>query len=667
MSKLVLSFFNEVHKEQSRIILWMPIFFMVGIFLYFSLSEEPSFISVVIPFSLSILLVIIFFKHPILKMVFMAIFFMFFGFSEIFFKTYYLNTPLLKEKLDNQTIKGIIVEQEYTPEKASYKIVIDLTPYINKIQRIKVTLKDTSLGIPEVGDKIEGVATLLPFSDPVSLFSYDFRRAAYFAGISASGTISTLKSLNKCQESSLKKTRNHVTDFIRQKIKGQAGEIAIAVTTGYRNGITNEVRQDFANSGLSHILAISGLHISLVAGLIFLVFRRFLACIPPISKRYNTKKMACFLSIPAIYYYVALSGYGYPAIRSFYMTSLIFISVILDRQPLSIRSIALAAFLILLVFPESATSVSFELSFAAVLGLIAFYEKPWWSLKLWSLKKNKIAKYFVYVLGVTTTTFIATLSTTPISLYYFNQYTLNAVFANIIAIPLTGIFIMPLATLSILSYFTVDCDWIFDLWAISVEALIYIAKIVSHWPGSNLKIAQPSTLYAFLFGLGFLWVCLFTTKMRHIGYVFIFCAFLSLLDKTHLPDIYMANDGSVMAYVKNKVFYVTPTKGTKGSFYYTQWRQEQGVVDHSTWTIEQPFSPLAFVFNPWEMDKKILKNIECPSILLTNGYIKKCFAKSATLIDRSRLKKDGTHLIWLNPFKIKTVKQSLGNRPWVIQ
>nr|MBP9752221.1 ComEC/Rec2 family competence protein [Pseudomonadota bacterium] len=473
-------------------------------------------------------------------------------------------------------------------------------------------------------------------------------------------------SLKKSENSTIKKTRNNLTDFIRKHINGQAGEIAIAVTTGFRNGISNEVRQDFANSGLSHILAISGLHISLVAGLIFLVFRRILACIPPITRRFNTKKIACFLSIPAIYYYVALSGYGYPAIRSFYMTSLIFISVILDRQPLSIRSIAIAAFLILLVFPESATSVSFELSFAAVLGLIAFYEKPWWNLKLWSLKKKPFAKYFVYIIGVMTTTLIATLSTTPISLYYFNQYTLNAVFANMLAIPLTGLFIMPLATLCVLSYFTIDYKLLFDLWGYSVDILIYIAHTVGNWPGSNLKIAQPSVTYAILFGFGFLWVCLFTTRIRHIGYIFIISAFMTLFDKSHIPDIYMAGDGSVIAYLKDEQFYISPVKGTKGSFFYNQWRQEQGFLDHKIFGIEQPFKEITLIFNPWEIDKNILKNIDCPSKILTNGYLKKCYDKSIYIVDRSHLKKDGTHFIWLDPFKVKTIKQSLGIRPWVI-
>ncbi|MBP9752673.1 MAG: DUF4131 domain-containing protein, partial [Proteobacteria bacterium] len=234
MSFITHFFFDDIYKEQTRIILWMPVFFMIGIFFYFSLQDEPSLTSVLLPLFLFICLSVIFFKHPILKMCFICTFFICFGFSNAYFKTHYLNTKMLKIKKDDQIIKGIITEQEYTPDKDAYKITIDLACKIDDIKRIRLTLKDTSKGIPEVGDYIEATATLLPFSDPVSLFSYDFRRAAYFNGISASGRISSLHSLKKSENSTIKKTRNNLTDFIRKHINGQAGEIAIAVTTGFR-------------------------------------------------------------------------------------------------------------------------------------------------------------------------------------------------------------------------------------------------------------------------------------------------------------------------------------------------------------------------------------------------------------------------------------------------
>jgi hypothetical protein len=160
-------FFKNIHKEQGRLILWMPIFFMVGIFIYFSLSEEPSYVLVLVPVVLSSLLIALFYKHPILRMVFISIFFSVFGFSVIFFKTHYLNTSMISKKMDAQHFKGVIQEQEYTPEKDSYKLVIALDHPIEGLQKVKLTYKKTTDMLPEIGDSIEGVATLLPFSDPV--------------------------------------------------------------------------------------------------------------------------------------------------------------------------------------------------------------------------------------------------------------------------------------------------------------------------------------------------------------------------------------------------------------------------------------------------------------------------------------------------------------------
>lgn len=641
----------DLHQEQSRYILWLPIFFMGGILYYFTLMEEPILLQIVLSFCILLICFIFFYKNIYGRYFILLLLFFHGGFSNAYFKTHTLHTYLLKEKIEDFAFTGKVDETEYSPSTQKHKVTLTLQNS-DKIKRIKITHNGkTPL---EIGDILTANATLLPFSDPASAFSYDFRQNAYFNGISASGKITQIDHIEAAQEHSIKKTRQRVTQFIREKLSGQVAEVAIAVTTGFRSGITQETRQDFANSGLSHILAISGLHISLVAGLLFLLMRRFLALIPAITKRYNTKKWACLLSIPATYYYVALSGFGYPSIRAFCMTSLIFLSVILDRFALSMRSIALAAFVILVLFPESALSVSFQLSFAAVLGLIAFYEQPWRILQNHSLDKGIWRKAGLYILGVCLTTLIATLATTPISIFYFNQFTFNAVFANMLAIPLTGFFIMPLAMICILSSFVGDFQFLFDLWGISLHALIQIASTVSSWKGSFVTLHQPSTLYIALFGFGFIWFCLFRTRLRYIGLMMILFSPLTFLDTSHLPDLYI--DKSVMGYNENGLFKVSHLK--KGNFLTTQWAQEQGIRTLSLMSALPEYKNVSLFFDPWDHPKPKI----CPKKIITNGYLKKC--RSNIIIDRSYLKDKGTHLVWLSPFKIQTIKDILGNRPW---
>lgn len=646
MKQLTKKFFSDFYfQEKSRLILWIPVFLFYGNVFYFELASEPKSYAICGALALSLLGLIFKKGRPF----FIGFLCFVLGVTLAFVKTQYLDVPLLNEKMKDVTIQGHIEAIDYNSEKKRHRVTI-LLDQPNSIKKVRINSKRMDL---EIGDWILGSATLLPYGDPVSQYSYDFRRQAYFLGIGASGTLHKIHKHTKSHSTSLDQSRLNINNHLRSKLKGQEAEIAIALITGFRGAITQEINDAFANSGLVHILSISGLHISLVAWLVFLILRRLIALIPSITERYNTKKLACLLSIPATFFYVALSGFQYPAIRAFYMTSFSFLAIILDRDPFNMRNVALAAFLILLILPESAISVSFQLSFAAVLGLIAFYETCWPLLRESNkgLFSNKI---FAYIAGIVITTIIATLSTTPFSLYYFKKLTLNAVFSNMMAIPLTGFVIMPCAMICILSYFTIDINWPYTVLMYGIKGLIWCAKTVASWQGSQILITQPKGIYLALFSFGFLWVCLFITKIRFFGFVFIGLAFLTLLDKSHLPDIYATDQ--VIGYKKNHKFYIS---SERGSFFHDQWKSEQGyktsIIEHQNQIILG--DKISLIFRPWEI------YYSCSPITISNGYINGC----DIIIDRNDLKKKGTHLIWLNPFKVKTVRETLGKRPWVIK
>jgi len=638
---------------------------MMGIIGYFHLMEEPSILMVLLPIVMSSLLLIYTFKVMSLRTITMALFFTSLGFATIYTKTHYVNTRLLTKQLKKIEISGTVIESDYVPHRKLHKITINLDEGApENLKKIKINYSDKNTLRPQVGDSIKGVASLFPYGDPVSAYGYDFRKNAYFKGIGASGRLYEITDLQKAKTTGLQRMRTNISNHFRQKLKGEVAEIAIALTTGQRQGITNETRNAFADSGLAHILAISGLHISLVAGLLFLVLRRLLSLIPAITRQYNVKKFTCFATIPATLFYVALSGFGYPAIRAFYMTMFACLAIAMDKHPFNMRSLSLAAFLILLVFPESATSVSFQLSFAAVLGLIAFYEKPWMHLKNKSMNKKIRGKIALYIFGICMTTVIATLATTPISLYYFKKLTLNSVFANLLAIPLTGFIIMPASMLCVLSYFTVDIQWPYTILEQGIKLLMQCAQTVSSWKGSLIPFQQPPELYLCLFGFGFLWLCLFQTRFRFFGFVFITAAALTLTQENHLPDIYMADQGAVIAVKENETFYIS---GKQGSFFYDQWKEEAGAKSIEALESQEIAlsRDITLITNPWSMDSNFFKKFKCPKILLSNGKLYKCPRYSEQIIDRDTLKKKGTHLVWLHPFKVQSVRSTLGNRPWV--
>ena len=128
------------------------------------------------------------------------------------------------------------------------------------------------------------------------------------------------------------------------------------------------------DSGLTHILSISGLHMAIMAGTVFWLARALLALVPRLALRYPIKKWAAAAALAAATFYLALSGAAVPTVRSWIMMSIVLIAVMLDRPALTMRNVALAALAILIVAPESLFDPSFEMSFAAVVGLVALYE-----------------------------------------------------------------------------------------------------------------------------------------------------------------------------------------------------------------------------------------------------------------------------------------------------
>ena len=148
----------------------------------------------------------------------------------------------------------------------------------------------------------------------------------------------------------------------------------MALITGERGGIPQEVTNAMRDSGLAHVLAISGLHMVIMAGTVFWLVRALLALVPGLALRFPIKKWAAAVALLAASFYLCLSGAAVPTVRAWIMMSIFLIAVMLDRPALTMRNVALAALAILIVEPESLFDPSFEMSFAAVIGLVALYE-----------------------------------------------------------------------------------------------------------------------------------------------------------------------------------------------------------------------------------------------------------------------------------------------------
>ncbi len=254
------------------------------------------------------------------------------------------------------------------------------------LERVRVAVKKGSA--PAVGEFVALKARLTPPLQPLRPGGYDFARDMYFHRIGASGyvlgqikpqTAPAALGWRLRFAAAVDHLRETIDDRIREILPGDRGAIASALITGKRDAISPPVNEAMYVSSLAHVLSISGYHMAIVAGIVFFIFRAALALIPSIANRYSIKKWAALPALAAAAFYLVLSGAEVATQRSFIMVAVVLIGVMCDRPALTLRTLTVAALIVLALTPEAVVHPSFQMSFAATLALVAAYAHglPW--------------------------------------------------------------------------------------------------------------------------------------------------------------------------------------------------------------------------------------------------------------------------------------------------
>lgn len=487
---------RESAVYEGQYLIWSPVFLGVGIGLYFSLLWEPPLLAGF----LSVLLMgaVLFWARntSALRPFLVVLVLLALGFAAAQLRAHYVYAPILKQEIKITRVEGDISTMEDLDKEGHVRAVLSHV-VIEKLKPDQtprhVRLRIRGGADLKIGQRISVLAGLNPPSAPAIPGGYDFARNLYFEGIGAVGfsfgkpeVIKQGGSHNFMQ--AIENFRNIVGDRMIAVMGKREGALAQALLVGKRGAIAPDDDDALRYSGLYHILSISGLHIALFSGVIFFVVRLGLAAIPFVALRLPIKKIAAVMGFAAAIFYMLLAGPSYPTQRSVVMTGLVYLAIMLDRFPFSMRLIAVAAFVLLLLMPESLVSASFQMSFAAVLALIAFFERTSLFWQRFYEEAGIVRRIAVYVLSLGMTSVVATLATSPYSLFHFQQAAVYGVAANFIVVPLMGFFIMPLSVV-LLVLMPLGWDfWVLKILGFGMRLTLDTAHMVSSWPHAVLNM-----------------------------------------------------------------------------------------------------------------------------------------------------------------------------------
>ncbi len=385
------------------------------------------------------------------------------------------------------------------------------------IRRARLLLPDDIPVHP--GDVLKASVRFAPVPGPVLPGTYDGQFHSYFAGIGAYGTATSgIEVVARADPLNVARQVQALRDMIGKRLDavltGDTAAIGKAMVVGDQSGITDQTRDLMAASGLAHIYSISGLHLSIVAGGIFWLVRLVLASIPALVG-WPVKKIAAVVGVVAAFLYLLLAGgvSNVPALRSTLMLALVFGAVLAGRRALTMRNVAIAAIAIVLIDPASVFRPSFQLSFAAVVGLIGVYELPQPERR----PGGKLAKINRLVLTTAWTSLIAGFATLLFSAYHFQQTSPLGVLGNVMALPFVSFIIMPFGVLAVLAMpLGIDAPLI-AIMGWGIDRMVDVAELVAGWSAgiTGNPLLAGWTLMAGLAALA--WFAFIGSRWRLLG------------------------------------------------------------------------------------------------------------------------------------------------------
>lgn len=494
---------------------------------------------------------------------------------------------LPSERIEWETfvqISGAVERLEYRTERPTRVTIsiasIDKQPWLEG-RKIRLSVRTKLPDTLKAGDTIETRAVLDAQPGPIVPGGYDFARHARLQGIAAQGfAVSDLK-LAAVQPAEttwrawVENRRQAIANKVLNAIEAPFGGVAVALITGQRQYLEQETTAVIRDAGLAHLLAISGLHMGLITGVAFFLFEFLFAAVPAIASRLTPRKAAAIVAWSIALAYLILSGANTSTMRAFAMVSIAILAVLTDRRALSLRSVALAALVIIVLSPHAVLSSGFHMSFAATAGIIVFYDLLW--LRKRSQKKRstphkwwqKLGLYF-FAAGVTS--LISQFAITPFALYHFQAVSIVGILTNIVAIPVMAFFVMPLALLSVLLMPLGLEAFFLTLMGEGLSIIVALSKTLTSIGGPTVWRAGPFSSSVLIWAAVAFLVMALWRSLVGLSLAFLLAAVGIAIGLEPAAHLLLANGGRVVALKANNGN-MAIVGGRRGGFREQAWRR----------------------------------------------------------------------------------------------
>lgn len=497
--------------ERAGLLPWAPCHMGLGIGLWFSLPAQPG----VLAYGVALLVLAVgtalwrvsaeHRRAMTLRLLGFAAIFMALGFGLCGLRAWRVEAPVLTFRYYG-AIEGRVIEVDRSA-RDRIRLTLD-QPRLERMAparlpaKLRISLPDGVTEAPAPGTRVMLTGHLGPPPGPAEPGGFDFRRAAWFESLGAIGYTRSPVMVASPPEPGgalrLHRLRMELSSAMQDRIGGQAGAVASALMTGDRSGISEATNRMMRDSNLFHIISISGLHMGMLAGFVYAATRLLVVVMQALLGRGHmlpAHKLAAVTALLAAAAYLWLSGGGVATERAFLMVAVMLGAILADRRALSLRTVALAAVVILALAPEALLTPGFQMSFAATVALIVIYPA-------WQRMGARLPWYLRPLVMLVLTSVVAGIATSPIAAVHFSRMAHYGVLANLLVVPVTGVLIMPMGPVAaLLAPLGLEGSALW-LMGLGTRWMLAVGEWVAGLNGAVSHVVQPGPLVLPLMGMG---------------------------------------------------------------------------------------------------------------------------------------------------------------------